>query len=79
MEDMTEILDTWARQRSKIAAMDEAELKSLLSLELKGRGRSAVVTPIHQRICKLRTNREREAIMARAEKARARYDARKKR
>ncbi len=72
---MQEILDNWTKQRSAISDMDEAQLKTLISLELKGRARSTVVIPSHQRQSRLRTQRERESLEARMAQRQAKLAA----
>lgn len=66
--DFQAIIDDWANGRSQLSEMDETQLKSLIALEIKGRARATVIVPAHQRQCKLRTSREREALLARIEK-----------
>lgn len=65
------IINNWATQRGAVANLEENDLKTLISTEMKTRARATVITAAHQRLCKLRTNRERENLLDRAEKKRA--------
>ena len=57
-----DVLDNWPQERAKITDMDEMTLKGLLAKEKKDRCRETVAIALHQRISRLRTDRERTAL-----------------
>lgn len=71
MTTLDTIINDWTNQRHALADLDEAEIKSLIALEMKGRARSSVIIPAHQRQSRLRTQRERSALKDRMEKRQA--------
>lgn len=72
---MTHILDNWQTQRSNLGDIDEPGLKTLMAAEKTGRCRETVLTTLHQRLSKLRTQRERDALVAFAKNAKAKREA----
>ena len=65
---MSAILEDWATKRSEIAGLDEPTVKGLITDEKRGLARETVLKALHQRFCKLRNNREREALVEHARK-----------
>lgn len=49
---------------NKINEMGEAELQLALNMEASTYRRKAIITRLHQRFTKLRSNREREGLVA---------------
>lgn len=66
-----EILNDWQKQRVLISDLSELELKALLAAEKKERCRETVVVAIHQRLARVRTERERDALKEYVAKRRA--------
>ena len=55
----------WTALMAQLSDMDEPTLDALLEEEITTHKRGAVVRRLHQRVCKLRAAREREALMIR--------------
>lgn len=55
----------WQTIAVKLAEYDERTLERMLDDEIHKHKRGAIAKRLHQRLCKLRSMREREEIMAR--------------
>jgi hypothetical protein len=53
----------WRELASKLSAMSEPEIKKLLREEVRGKRRVVIATRLHQRLCTLRADRERQALL----------------
>ena len=54
----------WHKLAVDLSKYSEAEIEKMLDDEIKVHKRSAIARRLHQRLCKLRSMRERREIMA---------------
>ena len=55
----------WQKLAVDLSKYSEDEIEAMLTDEIKTHKRSAIARRLHQRLCKLRSMRERREIMAR--------------
>ena len=58
----------WQKLAVDLSKYSEDEIEAMLTDEIKTHKRSAIARWLHQRLCKLRSMRERREIMARIKK-----------
>jgi hypothetical protein len=58
----------WQKLAVDLSKYSEAELEDMLADEIQTHKRSAIARRLHQRLCKLRSMRERAEIMKRIKK-----------
>lgn len=58
------MIESWLELMKVINGMDEVALQSAINLEVSTYRRKAIITRLHQRFTKLRSQREREALIA---------------
>lgn len=58
----------WQKLAVDLSKYSEDEIEAMLTDEIKTHKRSAIARRLHQRLCKLRSMRERREIMARIKK-----------
>ena len=62
--DLEDVIQNWNKMNEKLNSLTEAQCLELLRLEQKGRRRVHMLNRIHARYTKLRSERERIAIMS---------------
>jgi hypothetical protein len=58
----------WQKLAVDLSKYSESQIAAMLDDEIKTHKRSAIARRLHQRLCKLRSMRERREIMARIKK-----------